>query len=79
MNKFGFLRENKEKALKAGIDTETGLCRTGLDEYLNVIFPNINDWVHDKQVPKELCNGIITLSFIFYIIKRNKFYGKKYN
>lgn len=60
MNKFGFLRENKEKALKAGIDIETGLCRTGLDEYLNVIFPNINDWVHDKQIPKELCNGIIT-------------------
>ena len=60
MNKFGFLRENKEKALKAGIDAETGLCRTGLDEYLNVIFPNINDWVHDKQIPKELCNGIIT-------------------
>ena len=60
MNKFGFLRENKEKALKAGIDAETGLCRTGLDEYLNVIFPNINDWVHDKQIPKELCNGVIT-------------------
>lgn len=60
MNKFGFLRENKEKALKTGIDTETGLCRTGLDEYLNVIFPNINDWVYDKQIPKELCNGIIT-------------------
>ena len=60
MNKFGFLRKNKEKALKVGIDTETGLCRTGLDEYLNVIFPNINDWVHDKQIPKELCNGVIT-------------------
>lgn len=60
MNKFGFLRENKEKALKAGIDTETGLCRTGLDEYLNVIFPNINDWVHGKQIPKELCSGVIT-------------------
>lgn len=60
MNKFGFLREDKEKALKAGIDAETGLCRTGLDEYLNVIFPNINDWVHDKQIPKELCNGVIT-------------------
>ena len=39
MNKFGFLRENKEKVLKVGIDTEIGLCRTGLDEYLNVIFP----------------------------------------
>ena len=53
MNKYGFLRENKEDALKAGIDKETGLCRTSLLDYLNVIFPNIDDWVHDKIIPKE--------------------------
>lgn len=53
MNKYGFLRENKEDALKAGIDKETGLCRTSLLDYLNVIFPTIDDWVHDKIIPKE--------------------------
>lgn len=53
MNKYGFLRENKEDALKAGIDKETGLCRTSLLDYLNVIFPTIDDWVHDRIIPKE--------------------------
>lgn len=48
--KWGFLRETKEKAKKAGLDADTGLCRTGLEEYLYVIFPNITDWVHDKSV-----------------------------
>jgi hypothetical protein len=51
-NKWGFIRETKEKAKKAGIDKDTGLHRTGLDEYLNVIFPNTNDWIHDKQLGK---------------------------
>ncbi len=50
MTKWGFLRETKEKAIEAGIDKDTGLKRTGLDEYLAVIFPNINDWIHDKQL-----------------------------
>lgn len=53
MNKYGFLRETTEDAVKSGIDPETGLVRTGLNEYLKVIFPNINDWVHDKYIPKE--------------------------
>ena len=53
MNKYGFLRENKEDALKAGIDKETGLCRTSLLDYLSVIFPTIDDWVHDKIIPRE--------------------------
>ena len=57
LNKFGFLRETKELAIKAGIDTATGLHRTGLEEYLQIIFPNINDWVHDKTIPVELTNG----------------------
>lgn len=55
--KWGFLRETKELATKAGIDADTGLHRTGLEEYLTVIFPNVTDWVHDKTVdtiPKEL-------------------------
>ena len=34
---WGFLRETKEDAAKAGIDKDTGLCRTGLEEYLKVI------------------------------------------
>lgn len=50
--KWGFLRETKEKAEKAGIDKETGLHRTGLEEYLKAIFPETHDWVHDKTVPK---------------------------
>lgn len=49
-NRWGFLRETKEKAEKAGIDPDTGLHRNGLDEYLKVIFPNTNDWIHDKKI-----------------------------
>ena len=51
-NKWGFLRETSELAKKAGIDKDTGIHRTGLDEYLKVIFPNINDWIHDKALGK---------------------------
>lgn len=58
MNKYGFLRETKESAIKAGIDIETGLGRTSLIEYLNIIFPEINDWIHDKTLPKELTGNI---------------------
>lgn len=55
--KWGFLRETTEMARKAGIDPDTGLHRTGLNEYLAVIFPETNDWIHDKTIdtlPKEL-------------------------
>lgn len=45
---WGFLRETKEDAEKAGVDKDTGVCWTGLDEYLSVIFPDTNDWIHDK-------------------------------
>ena len=48
--KYGFLRETKETAIKAGIDKNTGLLRTGLDEYLEIIFPNVHDWIHDKPI-----------------------------
>lgn len=52
-NTWGFLRETTQKAIKAGIDTEHRICRTGLNEYLTVIFPEYEetDWVHDKKVP----------------------------
>ena len=50
MRIWGFLRETKELAGKAGIDKDTKLKRTGLDEYLKVIFPNVNDWIHDKSI-----------------------------
>ena len=49
-SKWGFLRETAKSAAKAGIDKDTGLRRTGLEEYLCVIFPNVNDWVHDKSL-----------------------------
>jgi len=50
MNKYGFLRETKAKAEEAGIDKDTGLHRTGLDEYLALIYPDVADWVHDKAL-----------------------------
>jgi len=49
-NKWGFLRETSAKAKKAGIDNATGLHRTGLEEYLEVIFPETKDWIHDKAL-----------------------------
>ena len=59
MNKkrFGFLRETKVEAEKFGVDKETGLNATGLDEYLEEIFPNTNDWVHDKEIPNIYFDG----------------------
>lgn len=48
--KWGFLRETSELAKKAGLDKDTGLHRTGLDEYLKAIFPATDDWIHDKPI-----------------------------
>lgn len=45
---WGFLRETAEDAKKAKIDKDTGLERTGLEKYLEVIFPKTNDWIHDE-------------------------------
>jgi len=47
---WGYLRETKEAAIKAGPDKDTGLHRTGLEEYLEVIYPEITDWIHDKTI-----------------------------
>ena len=54
---WGFLRETEDKAIQSGVESTTGLCRTGLDTYLSFIYPTIDDWVHDKIVdtlPKDL-------------------------
>ena len=48
--KWGFLRETDAMAKKAGIDKDTGVHRTGLENYLKVIFPKIDDWIHDKAL-----------------------------
>lgn len=56
--KWGFLRETTEVAIKAGIDRGTGLHRTGLNEYLKVIFPNVDDWVHDKALGLTVNNKV---------------------
>lgn len=56
--KWGFLRETTEAAIKAGIDRGTGLHRTGLNEYLKVIFPNVDDWVHDKVLGLTVNNKV---------------------
>lgn len=50
MNKWGFLRETSNAAQKAGIDRDTGVHRTGLEEYLAIIFPTVKDWVHDRAL-----------------------------
>ena len=60
MNKYGFLRETTKSAIQVGIDKTTGLPRTGLDEYLNIIFPEVTDWLHDKSIPIEFTRGIKT-------------------
>jgi len=57
MKNWGFLRETTAMAKKAGIDKDTGLHRTGLEEYLKVIFPQTDDWIHDKALGKV--NGIL--------------------
>ncbi len=51
---FGFLRETTELAIKSGIDKDFNIYRTRLDVYLDVIFPEISDWVHNKTVPNLL-------------------------
>ena len=55
--KWGFLRETEESAKKAGVDPDTGLHRTGLDKYLKVIYPMVNDWIHDQSIPGLQVNG----------------------
>lgn len=56
--KWGFLRKTKELAQAAGIDNDTGYHRTGLEDYLKVIFPDVSEdeWVHDKAFGEH--NGI---------------------
>lgn len=51
---LGYLRETAELASKAGVDKEFNISRSGLDEYLAIIFPEVNDWVHDKAFSKSI-------------------------
>lgn len=53
-HRWGFLREDAQKAEKAGADKNTGLPRTSLKEYLDVIFPKVKDWVHDQSIGMKL-------------------------
>lgn len=50
--KWGFLRETHEAAKKAGFDKASKLYRTGLEDYLQVIFPEIkaDEWIQDKAI-----------------------------
>ena len=57
-----FIRGTSEIAERAGIDKATGIPRTGLDEYLGVIFPDTDDWVHDKTTGLIKENGRKSLS-----------------
>lgn len=52
---WGFLRETKAEAEKANQEKEFGTLKTGMEEYLAVIFPEVDDWVHDK--PIGILNG----------------------
>lgn len=45
--KWGYLKENSRKIKKGEVDDDIGLHFTGLDEYLDVIFPN-NKWIYNK-------------------------------
>lgn len=54
---WGFLRETRHLADKAGADKDTGLCRTGLEDYLEVIYPATNDWIHDKATGLMKADG----------------------
>lgn len=68
MNKYGFLRETTKSAIQAGIDKTTGLPRTGLDEYLNIIFPeDIYSLTYkDRNTPAYLCPmGIQRMKEVF--------------
>ncbi|HBX63200.1 MULTISPECIES: DUF559 domain-containing protein [unclassified Empedobacter] len=61
-NKWGFLRETSESAKKSGIDKDTGLHRTGLEVYLKTIFPEIDDWIHNKTIGQNNSEGKNILS-----------------
>jgi len=50
--KWGFLRESTKKADVDKIKQDFDLPCTGLDEYLAAIFPNVDDWIHDRQLSK---------------------------
>lgn len=50
---WGFLREDAKTAQKAGLDNYWGIPRTSLLDYLNVIFPEVKDWVHDKTTGRK--------------------------
>ena len=62
IKQWGFIRETSEIAERAGIDKATGIPRTGLDEYLSVIFPDTDDWVHDKTTGLVKKDGKKSLS-----------------
>lgn len=52
---WGFLRETVAEAEKANQEKGFGTLKTGLEEYLAVIFPEVDDWVHDT--PIGILNG----------------------
>lgn len=47
---FGFVRETEKMALKEGVDS-SGIPWTGLEIYLENIFSDVDDWIHNKQFP----------------------------
>lgn len=49
MNKFKYLREKVSEKDKSEF--------TPLNEYLKVIFPEIDDWIHDKMIPDIVVEG----------------------
>ena len=51
---LGYIRETTELAQKAGPDKEFNIIRSGLNEYLAIIFPETTDWVHDKAFSNEI-------------------------
>lgn len=54
---YGFHRETEEIAKLSGIDSIFKIPRTGVDTYLKIIFPNTNDWIHDKPIDTIIINN----------------------
>lgn len=48
---WGYLRETRKKAFKAN-EKFPNTLKTGLEDYLEVIFPDIDDWINNNEIPE---------------------------
>lgn len=50
--KWGYLRETAKDVEAHKYDKNTGLCRTELKKYLEVIYPDVHDWKYNEEIGK---------------------------